>query len=458
MSLKAWIKVTCVFAYMCLVAFVPEMPSIYTLCISCLGFCLTISASVILIHFLNTRPPAQKNLLNRILVLLTGVLNLGTVRCFLVSVLAYFWNSELKAVTDAYPAIIAGIFSVRFYTIMEIIVICILSTGRLLLFSNPAIFNNLAPFATPGAVFAGLLALGISALDMVLLSFMCSENPNTWMLFIFKSEAGINNIQNNVMNNTTRIIEDDHYAKNTTRIIEDDHYANNTTRIIEDDHYANNTIRIIEDDHYANNTTRIIEDDQLCSLPPTIYIVITSIMILETSTMVYIFIKEYKKLRRNKVSHAEPSRPVRSEVIWNQRLIQRSESLPLFKPKVKENLRRSSLHSVGGTAVDICEAEIVVAVQDISTLTSQLNSNNAGANEIKILAKQTFQKHFLKTASFLTTFSLAGMLIKCVSFLTAGSSFRAFPEIAMIRLVAYVPLVLIIYFDKDILSFISTYL
>ena len=432
MSLKAWIKVTCVFAYMCLVAFVPEMPSIYTLCISCLGFCLTISASVILIHFLNTRPPAQKNLLNRILVLLTGVLNLGTVRCFLVSVLAYFWNSELKAVTDAYPAIIAGIFSVRFYTIMEIIVICILSTGRLLLFSNPAIFNNLAPFATPGAVFAGLLALGISALDMVLLSFMCSENPNTWMLFIFKSEAGINNIQNNVMNNTTRIIEDDHYAKNTTRII--------------------------EDDHYANNTTRIIEDDQLCSLPPTIYIVITSIMILETSTMVYIFIKEYKKLRRNKVSHAEPSRPVRSEVIWNQRLIQRSESLPLFKPKVKENLRRSSLHSVRGTAVDICEAEIVVAVQDISTLTSQLNSNNAGANEIKILAKQTFQKHFLKTASFLTTFSLAGMLIKCVSFLTAGSSFRAFPEIAMIRLVAYVPLVLIIYFDKDILSFISTYL
>ena len=419
MSLKTWIKVTCVFAYMCLVAFVPEIPSIYTLCISCLGFCLTISASVILIHFLNTRPPAQKNLLNRILVLLTGVLNLGTVRCFLVSVLAYFWNSELKAVTDAYPAIIAGIFSVRFYTIMEIIVICILSTGRLLLFSNPAIFNNLAPFATPGAVFAGLLALGISALDMVLLSFMCSENPNTWMLFIFKSEAGINNIQNNVMNNTTRIIEDD---------------------------------------HYANNTTRIIEDDQLCSLPPTIYIVITSIMILETSTMVYIFIKEYKKLRRNKVSHAEPSRPVRSEVIWNQRLIQRSESLPLFKSKVKENLRRSSLHSVGGTAVDICEAEIVAAAHDISTLTSQQNSNNSGANEIKILAKQTFQKYFLKTASFITTFSLAEMLIKCVSFLTAGSSFRAFPEIAMIRLVAYVPLVLIIYFDKDILSFISTYL
>ena len=445
MSLKTWIKVTCIFAYMCLVTFVPEMPSIYTFCTNCLGFCLTISASVILIYFLNTRPPAQKNLLNRILVLLTGVLSLGTARCFLVSLVACFWNSELKAVTDAYPAIIAGIFSVRFYTIMEIIVICILSTGRLLLFSNPAIFNNLAPFATPGAVFAGLLALGISALDMVLLSFMCSENPNTWMLFIFKAEAGINNIQNNVMNNTTRIIEDDHYANNTTRIIEDDHYANNTTRII-------------EDDHYANYTTRIIEDDQLCSLPPTIYIVITSTMILETSTLIYIFIKEYKKLRRNKVSHAEPSRSVRSEVIWNQRLIQRSESLPLVNSKVKENLRRYSLHSVGGTAVDVCEAEIVVAAHDISTLTSQQNSNNAGANEIKILAKQTFQKHFLKTASFITTFSLAGLLIKCVSFITAGSSFRAFPEIAMIRLVAYVLLVLIIYFDKDILSYISTYL
>ena len=419
MSLKTWIKVTCIFAYMCLVTFVPEMPSIYTFCTNCLGFCLTISASVILIYFLNTRPPAQKNLLNRILVLLTGVLSLGTARCFLVSLVACFWNSELKAVTDAYPAIIAGIFSVRFYTIMEIIVICILSTGRLLLFSNPAIFNNLAPFATPGAVFAGLLALGISALDMVLLSFMCSENPNTWMLFIFKAEAGINNIQNNVMNNTTRIIEDD---------------------------------------HYANNTTRIIEDDQICSLPPTIYIVITSTMILETSTLIYIFIKEYKKLRRNKVSHAEPSRSVRSEVIWNQRLIQRSESLPLVNSKVKENLRRYSLHSVGGTAVDVCEAEIVVAAHDISTLTSQQNSNNAGANEIKILAKQTFQKHFLKTASFITTFSLAGLLIKCVSFITAGSSFRAFPEIAMIRLVAYVLLVLIIYFDKDILSYISTYL
>ena len=419
MSLKTWIKVTCIFAYMCLVTFVPEMPSIYTFCTNCLGFCLTISASVILIYFLNTRPPAQKNLLNRILVLLTGVLSLGTARCFLVSLVACFWNSELKAVTDAYPAIIAGIFSVRFYTIMEIIVICILSTGRLLLFSNPAIFNNLAPFATPGAVFAGLLALGISALDMVLLSFMCSENPNTWMLFIFKAEAGINNIQNNVMNNTTRIIEDD---------------------------------------HYANYTTRIIEDDQLCSLPPTIYIVITSTMILETSTLIYIFIKEYKKLRRNKVSHAEPSRSVRSEVIWNQRLIQRSESLPLVNSKVKENLRRYSLHSVGGTAVDVCEAEIVVAAHDISTLTSQQNSNNAGANEIKILAKQTFQKHFLKTASFITTFSLAGLLIKCVSFITAGSSFRAFPEIAMIRLVAYVLLVLIIYFDKDILSYISTYL
>ena len=76
-------------------------------------------------------------------------------------------------------------------------------------------------------------------------------------------------------------------------------------------------------------------------------------------------------------------------------------------------------------------------------------------NQIKILAKQTFQKHFLRTAGFITTFSLAGLLIKCVSFITAGSSFRAFPEIAMIRLVAYVLIVLIIYFDKDILSYIS---
>ena len=251
-----------------------------------------------------------------------------------------------------------------------------MSTGRLLLFANPAIFNNLAPFATSGAVFADLLALDISAPDMVLLSFMCSENPNTWMLFIFKAEAGIDNIQNNVM----------------------------------------------------NNTTRSIEDDLLCSLPPTIYIVVTSTMILGTSTMVYIFIKEYKKLMRNKVSHAEPSRPVRSEVIRNQRLIQRSESFPVFKSEVKENLRRSFLHLDRETAVDISKAKIVVSVHDISTQTSQQNLNNAGANQIKILAKQTFQKHFLRTAGFITTFSLAGLLIKCVSVITAGSSFRAFPE------------------------------
>ena len=58
MSLKTWIKIT--FAYTSLVTFVPEMPSIYTFCINCLGFCITISASAIPIHFLNTRPPAQK--------------------------------------------------------------------------------------------------------------------------------------------------------------------------------------------------------------------------------------------------------------------------------------------------------------------------------------------------------------------------------------------------------------
>ena len=109
---------------------------------------------------------------------------------------------------------------------------------------------------------------------------------------------------------------------------------------------------------HENNTTRSIEDDQLCSLPPTIYIVVTSTMILETSTMVYIFIKEYKKLMRNKVSHAEPSRPVRSEVIRNQRLIQRSESFPVFKSEVEENLRRSSLHLDRETAVDISKAKI----------------------------------------------------------------------------------------------------
>jgi len=95
MPQQTLIKVVCLLVYTGLILLVPGMPNIYTFIINSLGFIITMSASVLLFNFLNTRPPAQKNILNRILVLLILILFAQTIRSFLLSFVACFWNFHI---------------------------------------------------------------------------------------------------------------------------------------------------------------------------------------------------------------------------------------------------------------------------------------------------------------------------------------------------------------------------
>ena len=102
-----------------MVVLVPDMPSTYTFVINSLGFIVTMSASVLLMAFLSTRSIPQKNVLNRILVLLTILMVLGSLRHYLMSFIAILRNSELRELVGSYPALTAGLLAPRLYITME---------------------------------------------------------------------------------------------------------------------------------------------------------------------------------------------------------------------------------------------------------------------------------------------------------------------------------------------------
>ena len=388
------LKILCVLVYSCTVLFVPEMPNIYSFVINCLAIITSMSASVLLFFFLNTRPIEQKNLLNRILVLLTVLLVIGSLRNYIISFIACFWHHQLKKAVETNPLITAGLLSVRPYTIMECAALCALSAGRLLLFVNPVVFHKIQP-TSAWAIIVGILAVVLSALDFVFGLLLCKDNPNTNMMKTFKAETGI-------------------LDKISFNVTYEEKY---------------------------NNTELIKKEDDKCQLIPTLPVLMVLFILLETSRVMYIIRKEYLK-KNNKVNSTVVIRPPRKPQI-----LHRSKSLPSIRKSSNTPIkRRFSLHGKE------------LKPQDEFILNAFVKQKSPARNELQMAAvtqnveisMKVFIKQFMRTGSFITISALIGFTGHFIHLYSSVSS-----DIIMCRTIAYVLVVLLVVFDKDILLYAS---
>lgn len=388
------LKILCVLVYSGTVLFVPEMPNIYTFVINCLAIIITMAASVLLLCFLNTRPIAQKNLLNRILVLLTILFVVGSLRNFILSFISCFWHHQLKKAVENNPLVTAGLLSVRPYTIMECVALCALSAGRLLLFINPVVFHKIQP-TSAWAIIVGILAIVLSALDFVFGLLLCQDNPNTNMMKTFQVETGI-------------------LDKISFNVTHEEKY---------------------------NFTELIKKEDVECRLIPTLPVLMVLFILLETSIVMYIISKEYLK-KTNKVNPTVVYSPPRKPQI-----LHRSKSLPsILKSSNTPTQRRFSLD--GKVLKPKDEVVVNAFVKPKSSARNALQM--AAVTENVELAKKVFIKQFMKTASFITISALIGFIGHFMYLYSSLSS-----DIIMCRTIAYVLVVLIVVFDKDILLYAS---
>jgi len=193
MNDKTSIKIICVLIYSCAVLIVPPIPNLYTFTINCLAYPVTIAVSSFVIYFLNTRSASNKNIINRILVLIIATLILKSTRDFLVSAVACFWNHQLVEIIESNPGIIFLIDS-RYYKILFVCLASGLSAGRLLLFTNPVIFHRLQP--TIGAMVVGFVTLCVGSLDLIYTWTVCGDDlKRSNMLIKFSVETGIDEIR-----------------------------------------------------------------------------------------------------------------------------------------------------------------------------------------------------------------------------------------------------------------------
>ena len=189
------LKTLAFFTYACLIVFTPEMPSYYTFSINTLGFIVTGFATNVLLHYLNTRPAQQKTLLNRLLVLLVSLSFLTTIRSYLLSVAACWFNALLKEFVEAYPHLCISCMPLKHYSLAVSSGFFSFSAGRLLLFSSPATFNNINP--SLWAMIAGFTCISVSVIDSTSHRISCSIIPKDnfgSIMYILKGELGILNL------------------------------------------------------------------------------------------------------------------------------------------------------------------------------------------------------------------------------------------------------------------------
>ena len=204
------------------------------------------AASLLLIFFLSTRPPVQKNILNRVLVLVAFAIILGCTRCFGISIAACFWQEQLKDIMEENPLLIS-VLSYRYFVIFGASLLCAMSAGRLLLMTNPVVFHGINP--TSGAVVLCFVTVLICVLDFTYGWILCFGSSYTKMIITnFENEIGI--WKEDVQNQTT-----------------------------------------LAEDWTQND---------YCIQLPTLVIIILFTLVLECFKLVYVFLKEFKKLKKTK--------------------------------------------------------------------------------------------------------------------------------------------------------------
>ena len=275
------LKILCIIVYTGLLVLVPDMPNIYTFIINCLGLLLTLPTSALLLSFLNSRPPANKNLINRILALLILILGLAAIRSWFMSFMACFWNPQIRQMVAMYPAISVGLFSIRVSVISVMVAACALSCGRLLLVTYPVVFHKIKP--SIGVIPAGALVIILNVLDYTYTTIMCYENNRyTSTMYIFKVEMGI----------------------------------------------------MESKEHNVTLPSPSFPDEELCQIIPFFKMLVISFVLLETARVIFMIGKEYLKMRRS-ICQVQPT--VLKQVNDNQAKTSSSNSAP----RRQQVLRRS---------------------------------------------------------------------------------------------------------------------
>lgn len=405
MDIQAWGKIIMILIYTCLISFVPEMPNYYTFLVNCLGLTLTLFGTILLIWFLTTRPPSQRNLLNRILTLFAMALLLGTFRTFLLSIPACFWNSEFKEFVENHPLVTAGFLSLRCFVLLSTTLVCALSAGRLLLFVKPVLFQKIDPVT--GVSVIGSTAVIICMVDitytLTFFSDMVSLDESMLMV-VFKAEMGIEEKAVKPRLNTT--LEE-----------------------------------IMERNPY--------------NFLPLIQLTVLGAVGLEITKVVYAFTKEYVKLKKAtrvlpRASRFQPQQPtttVRLQILRREQNMFRSESFPSMSQNLTE--RRTSLPQLGQRKKE--RKQVKICVDQASTNTSATNLDRKSMKKLKELVRALC----LRTANFVYVFGLIGIVSLVVSSFTYSfSPWSVVVQITACRLVSYLLVVLLIFFDKDIYQFL----
>ena len=456
MPLTGWIKTLCVVVYIFLIIIVPDVPNIYTFFIDCMGFTITMLAASFLLSFLNTRPTAHKNLLNRILALFTVFSMLAVLRSFLISALACFWNSELRLLVEKFPTLTAGLLSPRFCTILELVALCSLSAGRLLLLTHPATFHNIHPTSL-GAYVAGSSAVGVSTLDFIYGLVMCSENSNTLTLFHFKLETGIISYANGNLSLKGQFSKnfslEDQFNRDSNL-----EYRFSRNSSLEDQFNRNSN----QNDQFTRNLSPDYDLvnidgslDETCTMPPTTTILLASMVLLEIAKIVFVLVKEYIKMKK-----ANQVEPVLSQIIIHpaqapnqqperSRTLHRSESFPEnHGPMVTRDQRSNSMPILPGPIVEVTSVNMDVSEPEPEQI--------PGLNKHLELAKDVAKQMCWRTSTIMTLFVI--IVLSCLTIFAAKNGYQnlnnAGPKLTLTRISSYILIVVMVSFDRDILKYL----
>ena len=318
------LKWQCIVAYVGFIIVVPPNPSIYTFSINCLGYCVNLAASVFVIYFLNTRPLIQKNVLNRLLVLILLALILGSTRHFFVSFLSCFLSSNIYYLLETYPGIV-HLLSYRYYVLLEICLASCLSVGRLLLFTNPVVFHRFHP--SHGARMSCIISLSICAADFIYGWIMCFNGPSSARI-MFNFEIA-NGLKERINSNST-----------------------------------------LEE---PTNKVHEKEENSFCFHLPTIQVVMLFSLLMELSRIVYVLLKEVKNMKKNPV--ARPTVYNSNQAVSQRSSFNHPEPCQTASTFSSGVLQRSSSQSiilvneVGNNSIgqDVMDNTILIPVEIIRT-------------------------------------------------------------------------------------------
>ena len=188
------------------------MPHPYTFTVDTVGCIVSLTTSILLQNFLNSRPLAERNLLNRQLLILVYCQYLYTSRAYIISFLAITTQTQLFQFMDNHPVLSSIILSPRPWSALLYTIYCNVSFSRLLLVLSPNTFINLN--SQKGFYLTGLFILVITIANTAVTVLWCDYGENYkpeehWLMA--SQEIGsrgvlcISNVTNKHNSNSTNI-------------------------------------------------------------------------------------------------------------------------------------------------------------------------------------------------------------------------------------------------------------